>query len=59
MITFDVDKPKDCFSQDVKWTIAISLQLSILSALHLDCIHHLPHALLQEKDTNGLPEGNQ
>jgi hypothetical protein len=23
MIKFDVDKPRDCFRQDVKWTLAI------------------------------------
>jgi len=23
MIKFDVDKPRDCFSQEVKWTLAI------------------------------------
>jgi hypothetical protein len=59
MIKFDVDKPRDCFRQEVKWTLAIRYQLSTLSALDLDRVHHLPHALLQEKDTYCLPEGNQ
>jgi hypothetical protein len=59
MIKFDVDKPRDCFRQEVKWTLAIRHQLSTLSALDLDRVHHLPHALLPEKDTYCLPEGNQ
>jgi hypothetical protein len=59
MIKFDVDKPRDCFRQEVQWTLAIRYQLSTLSALDLDCVQHLPHALLPEKDTNCLPEGNQ
>src|SRR5882757_10831673 len=49
MIKFDVDKPRDCFRQEVKWMLAIRHQLSTLSALDLDCVHHLPHALLPEK----------
>jgi len=59
MRKFDVDKPRDCFQQEVKWTLAIRYQLSTLSALDLDRVHHLPHALLPEKDTYCLPEGNQ
>jgi len=59
MIRFDVDIPWDCFRQQVKMTLAIHLQLSTVSALDLNCVHHLPHALLQEKDTYCLPEGNQ
>jgi hypothetical protein len=51
MIKFDADKPPDCFHQEVKWTLAIRYQLSTLSALDLDRVHHLPHALLPEKDT--------
>jgi hypothetical protein len=58
MIQFDVDKPWDCFRQEVKWRLAIRYQLSTLSALDLDHVHHLPHALLPEKDTYCLPEGN-
>jgi len=59
MIKFDVDKPLDCFHQEVKWMLAISYQLWTLSALDLDRVHHLPHSLLPEKDTYCLPEGNQ
>ena len=59
MINFDVDKPQDCFYQEVKWTLAIRYQLSTLSALDLDRVHHLPHALQFEKETYCLPEGNQ
>jgi hypothetical protein len=58
-IKFDVDKSRDCFQQEVKWTLAIREQLSTLSALDLRHVHHLPHALLQEKDTYSLPEANQ
>jgi len=35
--------------------LVIRYQLSTLSALDLDCVHHLPHALLQEKDMNRAP----
>jgi hypothetical protein len=59
MIKFDVDKPWDSFRQQVKWTLSIRQKLSTLSALDLDRVHHLPHALLSEKDTYGLPEGKQ
>ena len=59
MIEFDVDKPRDCFHQGVKWTLAIRYKLSTLSALELDRVQYLPHALLQAKDTYCLPEGNQ
>jgi len=59
MMKFDADEPQDCFRQEVKWTLAILYQLSTLSALDLDRVHHLPHALLPEKDTCCLPEGNQ
>jgi len=59
MIKFDVDKPRDCFCQDEKWMVAIRYQLSTLSVLNLDRVHHLPHILLLEKDTSCLPEGNQ
>jgi len=59
MIKFDVDKPRDCFRQEVKWTLALRYQLSTLTALDLDRVHHLPHAMLPEKDTYCLPEGNQ
>ena len=47
-IHFDLDKPRDWFGQDVKWTLATGYQLSTLSALDLDRVHHLSHALLQE-----------
>jgi hypothetical protein len=59
MMKLDVDKPWDCFRQEVKWMLAIHWQLSTLSALDLDCVHHLPHALPQEKGTNCLPDGNK
>jgi hypothetical protein len=59
MIHFDVDKPRNCFRQDVTRILAICEQLSTLSVLELDSIHHLPHALLQDKVTCSMPEGNQ
>jgi hypothetical protein len=59
MIKIDVDKPRDCLRQEVKWMLAICYQLSTLSRLDLERIPNLPHALLQEKDTYCLPEGNQ
>jgi hypothetical protein len=59
MTKFVVAKPRDCFRQDVKWTLAIRYQLSTPSALDLDHVQHLPHALLPEKDTYSLPEGNK
>jgi len=59
MIKFDVDKPRDCFRQEEKSTLAVRYQLSTLSALHLGSVHHLPHALLQGKDSYCLPQGNQ
>jgi hypothetical protein len=59
LINFDVDKLRDCFRQEVMRTLAIRYQLSTLSALDLDRLHHHPHALLPEKDTSCLPEGNQ
>jgi len=59
MIKSDVDEPRDCFRQEVKWMLAIRYQLSTLSALDLDHVQHLPHALLPEKDTYCLPGGNQ
>jgi len=58
MIKFEVDKPWEYFQHEGKWTLAIRLQLSILSALDLDCVHHLPHALLQETVTYCLPVAN-
>jgi hypothetical protein len=45
MTTFDVDKPWDCFSQEVKWMLAIRSQHSTLPALDLDHVHYLPPAL--------------
>jgi hypothetical protein len=59
MIKFEVDTPRVCFHQEVNWTLAIRYQLSTLSALDLDRVHHLPHALLPEKDSYCLSEGNQ
>jgi hypothetical protein len=59
MIKFDVDKPRDCFHPEVKWTLDIRYQLSTVSSLDLDRVDHLPHALLPEKDNYCLPEGNQ
>jgi hypothetical protein len=59
MMKFYVDKLRDCFRREVKWMVAICYQFSTLSALNLDRIHHLPHILLQEKDTYFLPEKNQ
>jgi hypothetical protein len=59
MMKFGVDKPWDIFSQEVKCTLAIRLQLSTLSAWDLDRVHHFPHPLLQDNDTYCLAEGNQ
>jgi hypothetical protein len=59
MIKFDCDELQDCFRQEEKWTLAIRYQLSTLSVLNLDHVHHLPHTLLPENDTYCLPEGNQ
>jgi hypothetical protein len=59
MIKFDLDTLRDCFHEEVMQTLAIRYQLSTLSALDMDRVHHLPHALLPEKDTYCLPEGNQ
>jgi len=59
MMKFDMDKTRDCFHHEVKWTLGIPLQLSTLSAFDLDSLHHIAHALLQEKDLYCLPEGNQ
>jgi hypothetical protein len=59
MKKFDVDRLHNCFCPEVKWMLPIHLQLSTLSALDLDHVHHLPHALLQQNDTYCLPEGNQ
>ena len=58
MMEFHLAKPRDYFCQEVEWTLAFRYQLSTLSALDLDRIHYLPHALLQDKDTYCLPEGN-
>jgi len=59
MIKCDVDTLRDCFRQEVQWTVAVRWQLPTLYPLDLNRVHHLPHALLQEKDTYCLPEGNQ
>jgi len=58
-IWFEVAKLKDCFCHHVKWMLAILYQLSTLSALDWNRVPHLPHALLQDKDTYCVPEGNQ
>jgi hypothetical protein len=49
MIKFDVDTPRDCFRKDVQGLLAICYQLPTLSAFNLDCVRHLPHALLPER----------
>jgi hypothetical protein len=49
MILCDVDKPWDCFRQEVIWTVAICYQVSSVSALDMGRVHHLPHDLLPEK----------
>jgi hypothetical protein len=59
MIKYDVDKPQNCFQQDIKWMQAMRLQLSTISELDLDCVHHLPYRLLPDKDTYCLPAGNE
>jgi len=59
MIKFEVDKPRECFRQEIQWTLAIRYQLSTVSALDLDRINHLPYTLLPEKDTYCLPDRNQ
>jgi hypothetical protein len=41
MMKFHVNKLLECFRQEVKWTLAIRYQLSTLSALDLDRVHHL------------------
>ena len=59
VIKHDVDKPWDCFHREGKCTRAIRAQLSTLSALDIDGVHYLPHALLQGNDTYCLPDDNQ
>jgi len=59
MIRIDVDTPPDCFWQEVKWTLASHCELSNPSGLDSGRVQHLPHALLQEKDSYCQPEGNQ
>jgi hypothetical protein len=59
IVKFDVDKPRDCFCQKVKLTLAIRLQFSKLSAFDLDHVHHLPHALPKEPATYCLAQRNQ
>jgi hypothetical protein len=41
IIKFDVDNPRECSRLEVKWMLAIHLQLLALSALDLDCVHYL------------------
>jgi hypothetical protein len=45
MIKFDVDKLRDYIRQEVQCMLSICQQLSTLSALDLDRVQHLPHAL--------------
>jgi len=59
MIKFHLDIPEHSFRQVVKCMMAIRWQHLTLSALDSGRVHHLPHALLHEKDTYCLPEGNQ
>jgi hypothetical protein len=56
---FDVDTSRDFVHQEVKLTLAVRYQLSTLSGLDLDHVHHLPHALPQEKGIQCLPEWNE
>ena len=58
MIKVGVDKLRDCFREEVKSTLAIRWQLSTLSALDLDRVHHLTHALRHQKGTYCLREWN-
>jgi hypothetical protein len=59
MMKCDVDKPWDSFLLELKWTLSIRSQVSTLSTLDLVRVHYIRHALLQDKDTHCLPEGNQ
>jgi len=59
MIKFGVDTPWDCFRHEVDVKLDIRYQLLTLSALDLDSVHHLQHALQPEKDNRSLLEGNQ
>jgi len=59
MIKFDVYNPWDYVQQQVQRKLAILYEPSTLSALDLNHVRHLPHALLPEKDTYCLPKGNQ
>jgi len=59
MTKFVVDQPWDWFHQGVQWTLDIREQNSTLSLVDLDLVHHLPHALLQDRASSCLPEGNQ
>ena len=59
MIRFDVVQRFDCFRKEVKWRRAILLQLSTLSALDLDRVHHPPHGLMKKIHTYCLADGNQ
>ena len=59
MIKFGGDILRNAFRQEVKRTLAIRYQLSTLSGLDLDPVHHLSHAVLQAKVTYCRLEGNQ
>jgi hypothetical protein len=59
MIKFDVDQSLDYFRQQEKRMLAIRYQLSTLSTVHVDQVHHLPHILQLENGTYCLPKGNQ
>jgi len=58
MMKFDLEQPPDCFRQDVQWTFASCYKLLTFSTLDLDHVHDLAHCVLQDKDTNRLPERN-
>jgi hypothetical protein len=59
MIKCEIDTQWDNFRQEVKWTLAICYQFSTLFVFGLGHVHHIPHALLQQKDTDCLPKGSQ
>jgi len=59
VMKLDIDTPRDTVHQQLQSMLPILQQLSTLSGLDLDHVHHLPHALLQEYDTDCSPDGNQ
>jgi hypothetical protein len=56
---FDIDTLQDIISYEGNWALVIFQQLFTFAALHLNRVYHLPHALLQDKDSDCQPEGNQ